>query len=157
MRQKPNVPTEEEPPEFRVERRRRADRRARPTRPWDGLRGWRRRSASRRTADQEIYVDVFSARDVAVLLGIFVLNVFDALFTLVYLSQGGGEANPVMDALLRISDAAFLVQKCLVVGLWLLFLTVHKNLRIARLGLRALLVLYGCVLLLHLVLQTGIH
>ena len=88
------------------------------------------------------------------MVAIFVLNVFDALFTLVYLAHGGSEANPLMDGLLQISDWAFLSQKCFVVGVWLVFLTVHKNFRLARAGLWGLLLLYSCVLCYHFVLQA---
>ena len=88
------------------------------------------------------------------LVAVFVLNILDAGFTLLYLTQGGSEANPFMAHLLSISDLTFLLQKCFVVGTWLVFLTVHKNFRFARIGLRALLVLYLGVLAYHLLLQS---
>ena len=39
-----------------------------------------------------------------------------------------------MDFFLDIGPGAFLVQKCFVVGAWLLLLLVHKNFRFARIG-----------------------
>jgi hypothetical protein len=135
------------------ERRERGDRRRRPTRPWDSLRGWSRRARSRRSAEEQVYVDVFRPRDLLLLLGIFLLNLLDAGFTLVYLSRGGSEANPAMAHLLELGRGAFLGQKCAVVALWLIFLIVHKNFRVARYGLWSLLALYAGVLAYHFVLQ----
>jgi hypothetical protein len=135
------------------ERRGRGDRRSRPTRPWDSLRGWNRRREARRQAEAQVYVDVFKARDGLLLIAIFLLNLLDAGFTLVYLSKGGTEANPAMAQLLSIGSYAFLAQKCAVVAVWLLFLTVHKNFRVARYGLWSLLALYAGVLAYHFLLQ----
>jgi hypothetical protein len=142
-----------EPEPSADERRERTDRRRRPTRPWDGLRGWNRRRQARRHAEEPVYVDVFRARDGLLLIAIFVLNLLDAGFTLVYLSRGGTEANPAMAHLLSLGNHAFLAQKCLIVALWLLFLTVHKNFRVARYGLWSLLALYAGVLAYHFLLQ----
>ncbi len=103
--------------------------------------------------DREIYVDAFTRRDFLLVVSVFALNLLDAGLTLLYLEQGGGEANPLMATLLEISDAAFLWQKCFVVGLWLLFLIVHKNFRFVRHGLWVLLVLYAGLFGYHLVLQ----
>jgi hypothetical protein len=139
------------------ERRERFDRRRRPTRPWDSLRGWTRRRNPRRGPEGPVYVDVFSPRDVLLLLAIFLLNLLDAGLTLLYLSQGGSEGNPAMAHLLEIGSVAFLGQKCLVVGVWLLFLIVHKNFRVARYGLWTLLGLYACVFAYHCVLQLQVR
>lgn len=139
------------------ERRERLDRRRRPTRPWDGLRGWKRRRTPRRGAEGPSYVDVFSRRDALLLVSIFLLNLLDAGLTLLYVeSQGGSEGNPAMARLLEIGNLAFLVQKCLIVGAWLLFLIVHKNFRVARYGLWTLLGLYLAVFAYHVVLQLRI-
>lgn len=139
-----------------VERRSGRDRRARPTRFWDALLGRRRRHGGRRQGEaRNTYVDVFQPRDVAMLVGIFLLNLFDALFTLRWLQMGGGERNPLMDILIQSSDFAFLFQKCVVVGLWLVVLMVHKNFRIARLGLLSLLALYLGVFVFHFLLHTS--
>jgi len=76
-------------------------------------------------------------------LGIFALNIFDAFCTLVWLQRGGSEGNPLMDLAIQAGDSVFLFQKCFVAGLWLLVLLVHKNFRIARIGLWVLLAVYG--------------
>lgn len=129
--------------------RRFGDRRERPTRPWLDLFSPLRRIRGRRATDRASYVDRYSKREVALLLTIFLLNVADAFMTMIWLHRGGREANPVMDFLLDIGPAAFLLQKCLVVGFWLLLLLVHKNFRFARLGLYASLVVYSALLIVH--------
>jgi hypothetical protein len=138
-------------------RRHEPDRRDQPTGPLDSLRGWRGRQFARRAGEgDKTYVDRYDASDLAMLVSILVLNVLDAFFTLRWLQIGGREANPLMNWLLEFGDLAFLVQKCLVVGLWLIVLTVHKNFRIAQIGLWSLLVLYTAILLYHLFLQAGL-
>ena len=82
-------------------------------------------------------------------MSVFLLNVGDAAFTMRWLSRGGQEANPVMDFFLDIGPGAFLAQKCLVVGFWLLLLLVHKNFRFARIGLYASLAVYAVLMLVH--------
>ncbi|MBW2272457.1 MAG: hypothetical protein JRG96_04240 [Deltaproteobacteria bacterium] len=136
------------------ERREEGDRRGQPTRGWDSLFHRRRRTGRRQGETQDTYVDVFRKRDVALLLGIFILNILDAFFTLRWLQMGGAEGNPLMDQLIKTSDLLFLFQKCLVVGLWLLILMAHKNFRIARIGLWGSFVLYVCLLMYHFVLQS---
>jgi len=140
-----------------LERRQQIDRRDRPTRLWDALLGRRRRHTGRRTREQEdIYVDRFERPDVLLVVAVFTLNIFDALFTMIWLQRGGGEANPYMEWLLGFGDYAFLLQKCFVVGLWLIILLVHKNFRLARLGLWTMLVLYSLILVMHVTLiATG--
>ena len=129
--------------------RRDADRRPQPTRPWIGMFGPLRRAHGRRTSDQAGYVDRYSRRDVALILTIFIMNVGDAFFTMLWLDRGGKEANPVMDFFLDIGPGAFLIQKCIVVGIWLVALLVHKNFRFARIGLYISLVAYGILMLIH--------
>lgn len=134
------------------ERRNGQDRRRQRTRFWDSLFGRRRRRDGRRSRDRDkLYVDVYHRRDVLLLAGIFLLNIFDAFFTLRWLELGGREGNPVMAMLLeKGGDLAFLIQKCFVVGVWLVILVVHKNFRVARLGLWSLFAVYALLLLYHL-------
>lgn len=149
-----------------VERRQQPDRRSEPTRAWTGLISFLRppeapplrRQAGRRATDQIGYVDRYTRQDLALLLTIFLLNVADAFLTLLWLERGGREANPVMDFLLDIGPWAFLAQKCLVVGLWLVILVVHKNFRLARIGLYSALVVYGLLLIVHFaIIALGIE
>ena len=129
--------------------RRLGDRRHRPTRLFAWPVAQKRRLGGRRRDDQEGYVDRYSRREVALVVSIFLLNVADAFFTMRWLARGGREANPVMDFFLDLGPGAFLVQKCLVVGAWLVLLLAHKNFRFARVGLYASFVVYALLLLLH--------
>ncbi len=135
--------------EWNGNERRVLDRRNSPTRPWANWLTPLRRERGRRDSDRSGYVDRYTKRDVALLLSIFLLNVGDAFFTMLWLERGGKEANPVMDFFLDIGPSAFLAQKCLVVGFWLLILVVHKNFRFARVGLHATLCVYTLLMLIH--------
>jgi hypothetical protein len=116
----------------------------------------RRRKSGRRAGEtRDIYVDAFQTSEVILLIGIFVLNIFDALFTLIWLQRGGAEANPFMDWLIQQGDHVFLVQKCIVVGLWLVFLLVHKNFRLARWGMWSMAGVYGVLILYHFALMAS--
>ena len=106
-------------------------------------------SGRRGGENQDTYVDRYEARDVWLVLGVFLLNVLDALCTMVWLSRGGSEGNPIMELALEAGDAVFLFQKCFLAGGWLLLLLVHKNFRIARVGLWVLFVIYGALALYH--------
>jgi hypothetical protein len=129
--------------------RRGPDRRNRPTAPWKDLFSPLRRARGRRASDQTGYVDRYSKRDVALLFAIFALNIADAYMTMLWLHRGGREANPIMDFFLDIGPAAFLTQKCLIVGFWLILLLVHKNFRFAKVGLYASLAVYALLLIVH--------
>ncbi len=133
----------------REDERRSNDRRNRPTMPWKDLFSPLRRARGRRAADRKGYVDRYSKQDVALLLAIFLLNVADAFLTMIWLHRGGREANPVMDYFLALGPAAFLAQKILVVGFWLILLLVHKNFRFAKVGLYASLAVYSLLLIIH--------
>lgn len=138
------------------DRRTSADRRDTPTRCWDSILGFHRRKRGRRAGESEdIYVDQYSGQDVALTIGILTLNILDAFFTLRWLGMGGGEGNPLMEMLIRSNDMLFLLQKCVVVGLWLVVLMMHKNFRIARWGLWGALALYTGILFYHFALQAG--
>lgn len=139
-----------------AERRRASDRRARPTRPWDALLGRHRRARGRRAGEhQNLYVDAYRPADVLLVASILVLNVLDALFTLLHLQRGGSEANPLMEMLLELGHDTFVIEKTLFVGVWLVLLAVHKNFRVGRAGLWLLLCLYGGVLVRHLALMLA--
>ena len=138
------------------DRRKNTDRRDAPTRGWDSLLGFYRRTQGRRKGESEnVYVDSYTRQDVALTLGVLILNILDAFFTLRWLEMGGGEGNPLMEMLIRANDMLFLLQKCIVVGLWLIILVIHKNFRIARLGLWGAFILYAGILLYHFALQSS--
>ena len=146
----PSIPSfESTDDDWVADDRRNGDRRSRPTRPWSGTGGPARRKGGRRETDHSSYVDRYTRRDVLLLLTVFLMNVGDAFFTMLWLQRGGGEANPFMKFVLDIGPGAFLIQKCLIVGFWLVILLVHKNFRFARIGLYASLAVYATLLIVH--------
>jgi len=134
-----------------VDRRSGEDRRQRPTRWYDSLLGHRRRKRGRRKGEsRNIYVDLYHASDLIVLALVFLLNLLDAVLTLVHLSNGGVETNPAMAELLRHGPLVFILQKCFVVALCLVAIAVHKTFPIARIGAWLLLGCYSVLALWHL-------
>jgi hypothetical protein len=98
--------------------RRGGERRRGPTRPWDFLLGRARRHRGRRTGDHlRTYVDRYRRRDLLLLVAVFALNILDALFTLIWVGEGGGEKNPLMDRLLQSGDQVFINVKFFISGL----------------------------------------
>ena len=141
-----------------TDRREKMDRRARPTPFLSKYLGWGRRARGRRKGEaQNIYVDRFSRLDSTVAVGIIILNVLDAIFTLVYLHHGGEEANPIARYIIyELGVGWFIFSKAVVIGICVLFLTIHKTFRHVRLALYALLGFYSVLLFYHLYLQAGL-
>jgi hypothetical protein len=107
----------------------------------------------RRAGEREgAYVDLFGPGLFAIVLGLFLLNVLDAFFTLLYLARGGMEANPIAAALIRWGIVPFLVVKCFGIGLALAFLSIHRFFRLGRIGLGAGLGLYASIFVYHVLL-----
>jgi len=141
-----------------VDRRLATDRREQPTGFWDSLISRGSRRAGRRRGERDnIYVDVYGGRDVALVLGVLFLNILDAWLTLDYTAKGGAEANPVANRLLELGNDYFVYAKCVLVGLCLTFLLVHKTFRYVRLAIRFMLLFYGALLVYHLFLQANFY
>lgn len=104
--------------------------------------GGRRRAGRRRDERADIYVDQHGPALLAVVAALTALNFLDAYFTVLFLSYGGEELNPVVEALLAFGPWPFLLAKSLGVGLCAGFLTVTKNFVAARIGLGVLTVGY---------------
>ncbi|MDG2049065.1 MAG: DUF5658 family protein [Myxococcota bacterium] len=136
-----------------VDRRQGVDRRQEPTSPWAPFLGHRNRKRGRRAGENaNTYVDRFTSVDIALVVSVLLLNILDALFTMLWIQRGGSEGNPAMAWVLEFGNSAFLVQKCLIVGIWLILLLVHKNFLIARIGLWVLASVYFLLLLYHIAL-----
>ncbi len=114
--------------------------------------GGRRAGPRRDGDDREIFVDRYGNRLYAAVLGIVLLNLLDAWFTLLFLSHGGVELNPLVDRVLAQGPEAFLLFKTLGIGVCAGFLTITKNFRAARIGLWIVLVGYSLLLCWHLLL-----
>lgn len=114
-----------------------------------------RRERSRRANDpKEIFVDRYGTGMFLAIMGVILLNLLDAWFTLLFLSHGGRELNPLVDQVLQVSPHLFVLLKTLGIGICASFLVLTKNFRAARIGLTVVLVGYSLLLCWHLVLLT---
>ena len=94
------------------DRRRLPDRRARPTTLWSALRWQGRRTGFRRALEgRYTYVDGLARPTVVLALFVAASSLLDALLTLLYLEDGGGEANPLMHLAIAHSQTLFLAVK----------------------------------------------
>jgi hypothetical protein len=76
-----------------LDRRRLADRRRRPTTLWSALRLRGRRTGFRRALEgHQAYVDGLTWHTAGLALVVYGCSILDALLTLLYVQDGGGEA-----------------------------------------------------------------
>ena len=115
--------------------------------------GGRRKAGRRRGEQENIYVDVYSPKLVALLLVFFALTVIDSVSTLIYLGKGGRELNPIAQWMIDQGGAFFVVLKGVLSGLCLLFVMLHKNFKPARTALGVGFTFYLLLGVYHLVLQ----
>jgi hypothetical protein len=80
---------------------------------------------------------------------ITVFSVLDALFTLLYINRGGGEANPLMDFALQLGPTMFLLIKMGLTGIGVTILALHQNFRAGLRGLYGIYCLYMLLLGYH--------
>lgn len=120
------------------------------------VRGGRRRTVRRAEEREGAFVDVHGPRLFLLVGAIIGLNLLDAWFTLLFLSHGGRELNPVVQGVLDLDGHPwpFLIFKTVGIGIACAFLTVTKNFRPARLGLWFVFGGYSLLLLWHLYLLT---
>ena len=116
--------------------------------------GGRRNGGRRLTEKLNIYVDKYPFGICMMLLGIFFLNVADAVFTLLHIQHGGEEANPVMAMVLPYGPQAFFFVKCGITACALLFLLMHVRYFYVRKVFAAALGVYSCVFCYHLYLNS---
>lgn len=67
--------------------------------------------------------DWYHPRLFALVIGVMLLSMTDAFFTLTLLSRGAIETNPIMDYFLNIGVSAFVISKMVLTGSCVLFLT----------------------------------
>jgi hypothetical protein len=135
------------------------DRRQRPTPALSRYTffGGRRRSGGRRAHENDgSFVDVHGAGLFLVVLAVIALNFLDAWFTMYFLSLGGEELNPVMDAVIREGTLPFILAKSVGIGICVAVLTIAKNFRFARLGLAVVLVGYALLFGWHMWLYAHV-
>jgi Domain of unknown function (DUF5658) len=124
-------------------------------RPWLapllGLGGW----LSLAVAAQRDPLRANLARRTLVLaLGVCVGSLLDALLTLGHLAHGGTEANPWLARALTSSTAWFLLLKMGLTGAGVWILATHHQCPLAARGLNGVALVYGAVLVYHLLLYV---
>jgi hypothetical protein len=139
-----------------AEQRRQTDRRGRPT-PMLSRHAWfggRRRTVRRAHEREGAFVDVHGPRVLLVAVAIVALNLLDAWFTLLFLSHGGEELNPMVQLVLDLGGHPwpFLLLKTVGIGCACALLVVTKNFRPARWGMAIVLIGYSVLLCWHLYL-----
>lgn len=157
----PSIPQPCETPEAISDSRAGRDRRQQPT-PFLSrytFFGGRRRGGRRADEQRDIFVDIFGEHIFLVAILIVAMNMLDAFFTLLLLSYGGEEANPVALWLLETGPWAFILAKTLGIGICTVLLVMIKNFRGARLGLGIVLAVYTLLIGWHfyLCLRIGIY
>jgi hypothetical protein len=122
------------PPAWGSDRRERTDRRTRAF--WSVLYGSfnpRRRRPARRLNDSRFHpIDWYSARLLAVSIGILLFSAADAFLTSILLLHGADEINPIMAILVYRSVAAFAAFKMTMTGLGLLVMVFLARYRFMR-------------------------
>jgi hypothetical protein len=116
------------------------------------LHGGRRQGVRRHQDDAAVFVDVHGPGLFLVALSIIGLNLLDAWFTLLFLSYGCRELNPLMQMLIDVGPMTFTIFKTLGIGVCVGFLAITKNFRAARIGIVCVLVGYLLLLVWHLLL-----
>jgi hypothetical protein len=93
-----------------------------------------------------------SSQAVRLVLFIVLSSALDALFTLLYIQQGGSEANPVMALALNQGIIAFIGLKMGLTGLGASLLAIHEHAWLGRKSLQAMALTYSALLMYHLML-----
>ena len=106
-----------------------ADRRRRPTGPWDAFRLNGRRARPRRVEDRASghFTDRFDGATFVLTLLLLVMTVVDGAMTLMLLDGGSEEANPVMRFLLERGPVFFLIGKYALTAAGVPFLLIYRN------------------------------
>lgn len=114
--------------------------------------GGRRRDIRRGNEVEGTYVDLYGPYLLIALLWVALMNVGDSFFTLVHLQAGGIELNPIAERLLQTGRFGFVMWKSLLIGVALFVLALHKNFRLARVGIWVAAASYTLLVSYHLVL-----
>lgn len=149
------IETERQSEKDQTDNRSEPDRRKRPTPMFSrySIRG--RRKTVRRKEDRRkhLYVDRYGSSLFVMLMGILLLGVADALFTIYHVCENDAvEMNPIMDFFLGLSPKVFFHVKYILTAMCLMVLCLHKNLPVVRYILATILVVYLAILINHVYL-----
>jgi hypothetical protein len=120
----------------------------------DTLRFSRRLWKSNRGGAEAFYLERLSPCVVGLVCFVVFSSALDALFTLMYLQQGGNEANPLMAMALDQGMTSFVTTKMALTGLGTVLLAIRHHCWLGLRGLYALAVLYAALLVYHAILYT---
>jgi hypothetical protein len=115
---------------------------------------WGRRRGGRRGGDSRVYVDRPGAWVIAACVGLLLLSIADAHVTLLILSNGGAEINPLMRAALGLGDGPFVLTKLGLTFAGAAVLCLHKTWPLGRVCLWIALGGYGVLTAYHLVIHA---
>jgi hypothetical protein len=131
------------------------DRRRRPTPMLSRFLFWGRRRRGRRADEQSrIYVDRPGGWVIAACVALISLSIADAYVTLLILSEGGMEVNPVMRAVLGLGHRPFVIVKIALTVAGAAVLCLHKTWPLGRLCLWVALGGYGLLTAYHLIVHA---
>ena len=110
-----------------------------------------RRWVARRKPERNGYIADQHGTWLFVVAGaVILMNILDALYTMLFLSYGGVEMNPIIDwVLVHGGVAGFLAVKSVGIGLCVGFLTLTKNFTASRIGLAVVIVGYSVLMSWH--------
>lgn len=116
-----------------------------------------RRKTVRREQDKKVhvYVDLYSARLLIIVISLLILSCLDAYLTLELIEKGSViEANPIMAYVLNYGVTPFTVIKFGITAFCLTVLCLFKNVRITRVCLPCAIKIYIAVVAYELYLYT---
>ncbi len=116
--------------------------------------GGRRQGGRREGEVSNLYVDRYPVGLSLLVVGIFLLNVLDAVFTLLHLQQGGQEWNPIVAQFLVLGPQPFFFIKCGITAGCLLFLLMHVRFYMVKRIFQAVFGIYACVFCYHMYLNS---
>ena len=111
-----------------------------------------RSSIIRLESGHMIHVKLPSFRIILPVLFIMICSALDALFTLIFISNGGGEANPFAALLMSYGDTTFVGVKMAITGAGAWVLAALQQFVSAYLALYGLMLLYLGLMGLHAIL-----
>ena len=128
------------------------DRRLKPTNPFSLKSFTGRRKTVRRIEDRRKspYVDKYSTRLFLFCMFIIMLCVADAFMTLIHISKGARELNPLMDGLLRKGNPTFFWIKYSLSSLCVLLLVVYTHYPFVKVFMVAVAAVYTALFFYHL-------
>jgi Domain of unknown function (DUF5658) len=138
------------------DRRNLEDRRKKPTPGLSRYTFFGRRKGFRRKADRQKggYVDRYSLSLFVILLIILLLNIADAILTMIVLDYQGKELNPIVGSAIEAFGAKFWIWKFCIVSLSLALLCIHSNFRRVETVIMAAGSIYFVVVIYQLLLIT---